>query len=170
MTDHRIRTIEELVRALRGAPRGRGYADILSRVDIPTEEFAPWSRWNDKRYTRTCIARTDDFELMLICYEPGQGTSIHDYAAQEAWVRPVVGSVLEERFETTPEGTVRMVREGPLEPGSCSYLHNGLGIHRYSNTGEGRSITLNLYARPLRTWKVYDERSGGSRIERAGGD
>ena len=94
----KIRTIQELVTALEAGPGLEGYSGILKCVDIPGHDLQKYCQWNEKRYTRTCIARTDDFELMLICYEPGQRTSIHDYDTEEAWVHPVEGTIAEERF------------------------------------------------------------------------
>lgn len=155
-----ISTIAELVSELRKVPGTKGYMEVLRRIAIDPEAFRPYCRWNDKHYTRNCIARTEEFELLLICYEPGQRTSIHDYATEEAWVHPVSGSVIEERFEVIPDGPLHKISSSQLHPGSFSYLHNGRGIHRYINTDAGRSITLNLYAKPLIKWRVYDEGSG----------
>jgi cysteine dioxygenase len=155
-----ITTIEQLVRELAQGPGRKGFLEILDRVVIPAEEFDPYSRWNEKHYTRNCIARTDAFELLLICYEPGQRTSIHDYSTEEAWVHPLMGAVIEERFEFASGGPLRKVSSAKLDPGSFSYLHNGRGIHRYINSNSGRSMTLNLYAKPLNKWKVYDEGPG----------
>lgn len=164
-----ITTIDQLVTALQKGPGRRGYLEVLERIRIPEQEFLPYCRWNDKHYTRNCIARTAEFELLLICYEPGQRTSIHDYATEEAWVHPVSGAVIEERYEAGPDGPLRKVSSAKLDPGSFSYLHNGRSIHRYVNPAGARSITLNLYARPLQNWKVYDERSGAPRSEHVGG-
>lgn len=165
-----ITTVDQLVAALKLGPGRRGYLDVLERIAIPEAEFGPYCRWNDKHYTRNCIARTEEFELLLICYEPGQRTSIHDYATEEAWVHPVSGVVIEERFEPGADGPLRKVSSAKLDPGSFSYLHNGRSIHRYMNPATERSITLNLYAKPLMKWKVYDERSGAPRSEHVGGD
>jgi hypothetical protein len=68
--------------------------------------------------------------------------------------------VVEERYEFIPGQPIRKVSSSKLDLGSFSYLHNGKGIHRYINTENGRSITLNLYAKPLIKWKVYDAGSG----------
>jgi cysteine dioxygenase len=160
-----IRTVKELVSTLNVGPGTKGYLEIMNRVKIPSSEFEPYCRWNQKHYTRNCIARTDDFELLLICYEPGQRTSIHDYATQEAWIHPVVGTVIEERFELGPHGPLRKVSSAKLDTNSFSYLHNERRIHRYLNTIKERSITLDLYAKPLNKWKVYDESSGEQRSQ-----
>lgn len=155
-----IRSVEELVEALLAGPRGNeGYLSILERIEIPAELFLPHCTWNEKHYTRNCLVRNSDFELLLICYGPGQRTSIHDYDTQEAWVHPVIGSVIEERYHFTPGTGLRKVSSSKLDAGSFSYMHNGRSIHRYSNTTDERSVTLNLYAKPLSKWKVYDERA-----------
>jgi cysteine dioxygenase len=165
-----ITTVDQLVTSLKQGPGGRGYLEVLERIRIPEEEFIPFCRWNDKHYTRNCITRTPEFELLLLCYEPGQRTSIHDHATEEAWMQPVTGAVIEERYEAFADGPLRKVSSAKLDPGSFSYLHSGHSIHRYVNLSSGRSITLNLYARPLQSWKVYDERSGMPRSERIDGE
>lgn len=157
---HGIRTVEELVHLLEQGPDEGGYLNILQRIAIPIEAFLERCTWNKKHYTRNCLARNKDFELLLICYEPGQSTSIHDYATEEAWVHPVIGSLVEERFQPPAGGMLRKVSSAKLDPASFSYLDNGRSIHRYSNNFDVRAASLNLYARPLRHWKVYDERSG----------
>jgi cysteine dioxygenase len=154
-----IRTVKELVDALTSGPGPEGYIGILRRVDIPCEEFGDLCRWNDKHYTRTCIARTGDFELLLICYEPGQRTSIHDYDSEEAWVHPVQGSIVEERFHFSGNGQLELLQTSILDRGSFSHLAHGHNIHRYTNASLERSATLNLYAKPLLKWKVYEERA-----------
>jgi len=85
-------------------------------------------------------------------------------------MQPVTGAVIEERYEAFADGPLRKVSSAKLDPGSFSYLHSGHSIHRYVNLSSGRSITLNLYARPLQSWKVYDERSGMPRSERIDGE
>jgi len=161
----RIPTVDELVSTLKKGPGTGVYLSILQRSSIPSEHFLKFCTWNDKHYTRNCIARTDDFELLVICYEPGQSTSIHDYHTEEAWVHPIMGSVVEERFEPPIQGGLRKVSSAKLVTDSFSYLHNGRSIHRFINNTDERAVTLNLYARPLIKWKVYDERSGEPRID-----
>jgi cysteine dioxygenase len=165
MPTERIHTIDALIKALKKGPGGGGYLSILERAQVPSEHFLRLCTWNTKHYTRNCIARTADFELLLICYEPGQSTSIHDYNTEEAWVHPILGSVVEERFEPPDHGGLRKISSAKLVTDSFSYLHNGRSIHRYINNTEERAATLNLYARPLIKWKVYDERSGEPRFD-----
>ncbi len=163
-----IDTLDQLIQALDKGPGPEGYLKLLRSAEIPLDELERHCTWNAKHYTRNCIAQRESYELLLICYEPGQRTSIHDYDSEEAYIHPVTGSIVEERFELITNGGLRQVSSVRLSPDSYSYLSNGHSIHRYANTGTGRAMTLNLYARPLRKWKVYDERSGSSSLGPAG--
>lgn len=159
-----IATLEELARILDGVLLPEAYGTAMQRVAISPAVLEPLCLWNPRQYSRQCLHRTHSHELLLICYEPGQRTSIHDYDSQSAWIKPVLGQVVEERFGLAPDGS--LVRQGMqvLSTGRLEHLGGEGVIHRHSNPGPGRAITLNLYARPIRRWRVYDERTGSSSL------
>ncbi|HMC97405.1 MAG TPA: cysteine dioxygenase family protein [Flavobacteriales bacterium] len=159
-----ITSIRQLVEELLRHRDAEAYAGILARYDVPGHDLEPYFRWNSRHYTRTCINRNEEFELLVICYEPGQRTSIHDYDSQMAWIHPVMGEVVEERFTFTQGSGVAVEREIHLRPGTVHPFTSGPSIHRFTNRGPGRAVTLNLYARPVRKWRVYDEGTGTSII------
>lgn len=168
MTTTPITTIRELVQELLRHRDMSRYAEILARYAVPSHDLEPYFRWNSRHYTRTCVQRNDDFELLVICYEPGQRTSIHDFNSQTAWVHPVTGEVVEERFVLEPTGRLRAVGELHLRAGDMDRFSNGTSIHRFTNRGPGRAVTLNLYAKPMSQWRVYDERTGNISVSPAG--
>lgn len=163
-----IDTLEALIRTIDREPHAAGYADALLRFSMPAERLGPLCQWNTRHYTRQCLHRTPRHELLLICYEPGQRTSIHDYDSQMAWIKPLAGTILEERFRAAPDG--RVIRQGQhlLMPGQLAYMATRNCIHRHANAGAGRAVTLNLYARPIRRWRVYDERTGRAALSGTG--
>lgn len=163
-----IGTLEELIRVIDEVSAAEGYEAALKRFTIEHEDLVPFCQWNSRHYTRQCLHRTPKHELLLICYEPGQRTSIHDYDSQLAWIKPLVGKVKEERFVAGPDGSVRRKEQHVLLPGDLSHMATKNCIHRHSNVGLGRAITLNLYTRPIRRWRVYDERTGRASLSGAG--
>lgn len=162
-----IKTIRELVGELLRHRDPSTYGEILSCYSVPTKDIEPYFRWNKKHYTRTCIQRNSDFELLVICYEPGQGTSIHDYDSQTAWIHSIMGEVIEERFDKTDTG-LKLVSKLRLRPGTDDSLTNGTSIHRFINHGPERAVTLNLYAKPMSKWRIYDPGTGEATIAPAG--
>lgn len=159
-----IDTIEELIRVLSAEAQPSGYTEAMKRLDLQAETLSRYIIWDERHYTRKCLHRTPELELLLICYEQGQRTSIHDYDSQMAWIKPVLGTVYEERFKLAGNGELKLQGQRKLEPGQLAYMTTKDCIHRHSNTGPGRAITLNLYARPIRRWRVYDERTGRSSV------
>ncbi|MCC7501872.1 MAG: cysteine dioxygenase family protein [Flavobacteriales bacterium] len=157
---HTIRSLEELIAELDKGPGQGGHGRIMRSVAIDVKDVLGFATWNPKHYTRNCIAQREGYELLLICYEEGQRTSIHDHDSLEAHVMLVSGTMLEERFTTAAGGGLHLVRATEPVVGTVSTFDKAHSIHRYSNVGPGRSMTLNLYAPPLLKWRVYDERSG----------
>lgn len=163
-----LASVGELVRELLRCQDPVVYGDVLARYAFPTADLAPYLRWDPKHYTRTCVVRNSNFELLVICYGPGQRTSIHDYDSETAWVRTVMGEVVEERFQSEGDGGIRLRQASRLSTGEVVALERGNSIHRFSNAGMARAITLNLYAPPMNQWRVYDEQTGTAEMRMAG--
>ncbi|MBK9273979.1 MAG: cysteine dioxygenase family protein [Flavobacteriales bacterium] len=157
------RTLHGLIALLRRARSRAAYERVLRAADLSSEELAAAATWNGRHYTRNCLLRTESFELMLICFEPGQSTSIHDYGGEEGWVKPVQGELIEERFKVNPDDTLVCTEERRITGDEVSHLPKGASIHRFTNPLPMRVMSLNLYARPLRSWNVYDKRKGHGR-------
>lgn len=157
-----IGSIRDLVRELMKHDANNAFTGILSRYAIPIEDLQRYFRWNNKHYTRTCVHRNADFELLVICYEPGQATSIHDYDSQNAWIHPVMGEVEVERYAMGEHG-LRSLGADWLRTGSPDLFRTGSAIHRFVNHGPARAVTLNLYAKPLSRWHVYEAGSSKAR-------
>ena len=168
MKANAITDVQALVKELARKRSPSAYAEVLSRSSFTDEALQRYCRWNTRHYTRTCIHRDANFELLLICYEPGQCTSVHDYDSQSAVIRAIKGEVVEEQFTILSNGMLRCVSEIHLFPGDASHLRNSSSIHRMTNREGERAITLNLYSKPVSSWKVYDARTGSSRIAPAG--
>jgi cysteine dioxygenase len=153
-----ITTIDQLVEQLTAMKKDHSRVlDIMSLVEIPTEEFERYYRWDEARYTRNILARTDDFEVLLVCWEKGQKSPVHDFNSQEAWIHPIVGKLREERFKINiHDERLERVSNMILGDEEFSYMKQ-VAIHRYSNAFEGRSVSLNVYCKPVTEWRVYDE-------------
>ncbi|MEM6830275.1 MAG: cysteine dioxygenase family protein [Bacteroidota bacterium] len=141
--------------------------EIMKSVTIPQEEFEKYYSWNQKRYTRNVLFRDDKLELILVCMEKGQASPIHDFNSQEAWIHPVVGRLREERYKINPGDDIKLeqISSVLLGPDEYSYM-NQVGIHRFTNDYESRSVSLNVYAKPVREWRVYEENTSNAVVQK----
>ncbi|MBL7950368.1 MAG: cysteine dioxygenase family protein [Flavobacteriales bacterium] len=161
-------SIGALVRELLREPEPERFGSILAQYTFPSHDLLPYLRWNMRHYTRTCVARNDRFELLVVCFEADQRTSIHDYDSEVAWIQPLMGEVIEERFSRAHDGSLLLDGTSRLMTGRMGALTREDSIHRFTAQGTGRSITLNLYAPPMSQWRVYDEGTGAVRMQEAG--
>ncbi|MAT90283.1 MAG: hypothetical protein CMC35_06280 [Flavobacteriaceae bacterium] len=150
-----ITTIEQLVECFEEAAPSE-QVHILKRAQIPLSEFEAYASWESANYTRNCIARRDQFEFILLCWEKGVKTGIHDHAGQNCWVCQLQGTLSEVRFEDI-NGSLKPCYEGSLEPGSMSYMDDSMGYHLLENASEERAMTLHVYVNPIDSCQVYNE-------------
>ena len=156
-----ITSIEELVSELRSCQTKSQFVELVKCLDIDEEALTPYATWNDERYTRNCIYANDQFELIALCWLPGQITPIHCHNKQDCWMYSVSGLIEEEQFEKNEAGEPQYMRAQDLKAGNYAFINDDMGIHRLSNIGGTRSITLHLYVSPIQECTTYKEGQEG---------
>ena len=79
MTKVEINTLQDLLQELGTGTELDGYLGVMHRLDLNKKQVKEFCTWNRSHYTRNLIEQTDDFELLLVCWEPGQKSLIHSY-------------------------------------------------------------------------------------------
>jgi cysteine dioxygenase len=159
-----IQTIEQLIEALNDTePSEQG--SVLKRIEIPTADFEAYATWKSDGYTRNCIERTNEFELILLCWDAEAITPIHGHGGQDCWVYQVQGTVCEKRY-AHQEGQIVETNHMELPQGRMTYMHDRMGFHSIINPTKKRSMTLHLYASPIDECRVYNpEKESFERVE-----
>jgi len=159
-----ITSIEKLVETLNKKNNSYSYLDVLKAIDIDPVQFEKYYTWKEDRYTRNCVSRNDDYELLVICWEKEQQSPIHDYDFREAWVHPLRGRILEERFREFRHKKLELVSSVILGVNEFSYLDQ-ITIHRFKNIFDSRSVSLHLYSTPVQKWRVYHQDTGETEVK-----
>ena len=82
------------LRSFEGGPITRdGVLELCDGVQIRDESLAPYLVFEDKFYTRNLIYRDALFEVMTICWQPGQRTAVHTHNGQLCWMIPQRGGL-----------------------------------------------------------------------------
>jgi hypothetical protein len=138
------------------------------------------ARFGAEGCQRQTLFRDADLEILLLCWEPGQATPVHDHDGQSGWLTVLDGRLVSHEFERVggPEHLSHVRRESPLGPGSLVLRPRGSHrlepgvtvceaaapetIHRVGSDG-GRALSLHVYTRPLDSLLVFDELAGSCR-------
>jgi cysteine dioxygenase len=160
-SDQKITTLPELIEAIDQARTQMEYKQIVKRIAIPVEAFSEYTYWDDDTYTRNCIARTDAYELLLLCWDKKQDTPIHSHNSQECWVKVIEGDFLEKRFQAEEgQEEPELTHEQQFSDYQISYMNDEMGFHSLHNREGKRAMTLHLYTRPIDECTVYNEEEG----------
>ena len=153
-----IESIEELLGKL-DEVSSEEYKELGALVNISPDKFAKYAHFSNIHYTRNCIKRTDKYELILLCWEPGQSTPIHCHNGEECWVYMIQGSMQEQHFiDDNGQPILKDIHE--LKPLDKSFMCDDFGYHTLENNGSTRAMTLHLYIEPINECSIYEDNSG----------
>lgn len=153
-----VQSLSELTTALSEGERTT-FNNIFRSIQIDPSIFNDHCSWSEESYTRNCLIDTEEFELILLCWEKGHHTPIHNHGGEECWVKVIEGEFKETIYKEDENGEMKMVKVAISEAGDISYMIDFMGFHCLENLSDKRSMTLHLYAKPIRSCKVYDENS-----------
>jgi len=141
---------------------------FLRDTPLNPDSLAPYLTWDRQHYTRNLIDKTPLYELIAICWEVGQISSVHNHKDQNCWMAVPIGRLLVENFHVlhqnlaTGKSTIKATETiemnishpcavDPLEP-----------VHRVLNPREfnQRAVSVHVYSRPFDTCVVYSPEQG----------
>lgn len=133
------------------------FQNLARHIKINSEELKKYLHWDKAHYTRNCIRRTPNFELIALCWEAGQKTPVHCHGGEECWVYMVDGELEELRFDEDNFNIENEKLKMSLGEYQISYMEDSQGYHCLSNHGSQRAISLHLYHKPINSCRVYDK-------------
>jgi cysteine dioxygenase len=166
-------SIENLVAGLRKLPESafsgtEQIRTILKENPVDPETVTPYLTWDRQHYTRNLIDKTSLYELMAICWEVGQVSSVHNHRDQNCWMAVPIGRLLDENFHVVHQD----IQNGKCTIKSTEIVEMNLShpcavdplepVHRVLNPREfnQRAVSLHVYSRPFDTCVVYSAEQG----------
>jgi len=140
---------------------------LRSTLVVP-ETLAPYLTWDKQHYTRNLIDKTPLYELVAICWEVGQASSVHNHRDQNCWMAVPIGRLRVENYrvlsQNLDQGTCQLeaaatAEMNPLQPAAVDPAEP---VHRVVNPREfsQRAVSLHVYSRPFDTCVVYSQEHG----------
>ncbi|MGH9356435.1 MAG: cysteine dioxygenase [Terriglobia bacterium] len=162
--------IERFAAELRLFPEGAfsGTGQILKfMVDHPIDAatLEPYLLWDQQHYTRNLIDRTPLYELVAICWDVGQMSSIHNHQDQNCWMAVPVGRLMVQNYRVMHQdleaGKCRIEKTGveEMHPRRPQAVNPDAPVHRVFNPRESnaRAVSVHVYSRPIDSCIVYSE-------------
>jgi hypothetical protein len=167
-------SIQDFISELRTFPapafeqHSGGVLTFLQRTSVSPDTVAPYITWDRQHYTRNLIDKTPLYELLAICWEVGQVSSVHNHRDQNCWMAVPIGRLLVENFhlvsqdldhgqcQLTPTDSVEMNPTHPCAVDPADPVHRVLNPKKFAE----RAVSLHIYSRPFDTCVVYSPEQG----------
>jgi cysteine dioxygenase len=141
---------------------------FLQDTPLNPDSLTPYLNWDRQHYTRNLIDKTPLYELIAICWEVGQISSVHNHKDQNCWMAVPIGRLLVENFQVVDQD----IRAGTCAIRSTETIEMNVSqpcavdplapVHRVLNPREfnQRAVSLHVYSRPFDTCIVYSAEQG----------
>ncbi|HTW32250.1 MAG TPA: cysteine dioxygenase family protein [Candidatus Sulfotelmatobacter sp.] len=166
-------SIQHLVEELRRQPPSmfdptEPLRKLLQSLPVDGATLAPFLTWDRQHYTRNLIDRTPLYELMAICWEVGQASSVHNHRDQNCWMAVPIGRLHVENFHLVeqdlntgncrlePLNTVEMNIAEPCAVDPADPVHRVVNPREFNQ----RAVSLHVYSRPFDSCVVYSPEQG----------
>jgi len=141
---------------------------FLESNPVAAETLEPYLCWDRQHYTRNLIDKTPLYELIAICWEIGQISSVHNHRDQNCWMAVPVGRLMVENYhvvsQNLEQGVCKLESAETLEmnPAHPCAVDPQEPVHRVYNPREfnQRAVSLHVYSRPFDTCVVYSPEQG----------
>ncbi|KAK9322545.1 RmlC-like cupin domain-containing protein [Lipomyces orientalis] len=178
-TTLRLDMFDELVEEIK---RQLGLTSGIDSDDVDVEqlmdsmrryksESSHWEKYAlsdlSRNYTRNGVDDMNDkANLLVLVWNPGKGSLIHDHAEAHCIMKILQGELVESIYKW-PEGhsprRMEIERRVVYHENEVAYMHDKIGLHRISNETQKPAVSLHLYTPP---WAAkygclaFDERTG----------
>jgi cysteine dioxygenase len=166
-------SIEAFAAALRQLPDAAFHStnqvyELMLSTPVNPDSLAPYLNWDRQHYTRNLVDRTSNYELIAICWEVGQFSSVHNHQGQNCWMAVPLGRLLVQNYRTLaedlstgncrlePTDKVEMNASQPCRVNPAEPVHRVLNPREFNN----RAVSLHVYSHPIDSCVVYSPDQG----------
>ncbi len=137
--------------------------EFMRMHPVDANSLEPFLFWDRQHYTRNLIDHTEMYDLIAICWEVGQGSSIHNHKGQNCWMSAPIGKLVIQNYKVNEEDVERGYCDiEPIESFEIDSSHPAAvqphtPVHEVFNPvsfGQ-RAVSLHLYSRPFDRCTVY---------------
>lgn len=138
--------------------------DFLKKHPVEQSSLEPYLFFTKKFYTRNLIFKNELFEVMTLCWEIGQESSIHNHSEQNCWMTIPVGKLLIQNFKElehnesenfcrlAPSTAIVISKDFPAaEVDQEEPIHQVCNLERFNE----RAVSLHIYSKPYDKCLIY---------------
>ena len=154
----------DTLNALTDPPSLKQLYSWLQNTNIAAEELEPYLGFKERTYWRHLVCRSEAVEMLVLCWQPGQRTVIHDHNGSVGAVLVQQGVLWETMFNFDEQKGLRYHSVCERQAGAVTGA-DVPDIHQLGNpdVSEQNLVTIHVYSPPLGVLHTY--KPGSAQIE-----
>ncbi len=136
----------------------------LAHVSLDLADVLPHTGSDRRTYVRTLVHATERYQVLVMCWLPGQVSPVHDHGGSACGVRVVQGAATETLYTVAADGFADAVAARVFHAGDVVVAADA-DVHTLGNVAApGRErwpvalVTVHVYAPALVNSRKYPER------------
>jgi cysteine dioxygenase len=141
---------------------------FLQNFPLEPSSLEPYLFYARTHYTRNLVYKCELFEVMTICWDSGQGSTIHNHRGQNCWMATPIGRLRIQNFRMSardasqgkcqliPTNYVDMDAEHPAVVDPKEPVHSVTNLAEFG----ARATSVHIYSYPYESCEVYSLEKG----------
>jgi cysteine dioxygenase len=131
-------------------------AEWLARTEVTLEIVRPFLRFSPDHYVRNLMYAGSAYQALVLCWQSGQRSPIHDHTGSSCGVKIIRGVATETAFSRAANGMVYAIGSRQLAAGQTCATQDA-DVHQMSNlqASDEELITLHIYSPALLYMNMY---------------
>uniref|UniRef100_A0A8D1SMK5 Cysteine dioxygenase n=1 Tax=Sus scrofa TaxID=9823 RepID=A0A8D1SMK5_PIG len=116
---------------------------VMEAYESDPAEWAMYAKFDQYRYTRNLVDQGNGkFNLMILCWGEGHGSSIHDHTDSHCFLKMLQGNLKETLFAWPDKKSNEMIKKSEriLRENQCAYINGN--IQSIFLTASGKNLQL----------------------------
>jgi|GEM_PF-3276780 len=133
------------------------FKKLISELTLSHADFHQHSRFSLDHYTRNVLVKSEQVEMLLICWEVGQISPVHNHGFSQCFVHCLEGSVAENSY-LYKNNDMQFRATKTVVAGESTFINDPDIFHEFGNASQAdRAVTLHLYAPKITSHNLFDK-------------
>lgn len=127
---------------------------FLTDYNLTQETLNEYVRYKSDKYARHLVHKDEDFEILIVCWAPGQTAPIHGHEGEKCWMRVEQGALKVCNYEMDSMSPLSLTMTEEMK-GEAGFLDGPADIHSVENVFNEPAVSLHIYAKPFAECDIY---------------
>jgi len=158
----KLNSIDLLIADLKASHSEAQRIAVIENIHLQLADLDVFHHFGISCYGRNLVFSCDEFEIILMCWKPGQHSVAHDHNGSLCVMKCLAGELDEQRFQQR-DHSIYPIGKYTLAQGRTASITDEQGLHSVGNYSEQDACSLHFYFPPIHNTNIYALENGATK-------